>query len=125
MNHLPFVVAHHVAKHAVAAHVIKHGGAVAHSAAGHLAASHAGAMHASSIAKVSAHGAVASKHMATGAAAKHAVVHSAHGTLTPASGQVIKAVQTKAVIQLKNVAKHRIVTTKPFRPVVPPAPHIS
>ena len=137
MIHFPFV-AHHIAKHAVLAHVAKRVGVTASAAghhaavgqgaamhaAGHAVAGHAVVGHAVAATKVSAHGAIA-QHLASGAAAKHAVVTAAHGTITPASGQVVAGAVTTPVIALRHVAKQAVIATKPFRPVVPKVPFVS
>ena len=138
IHHLPFLMAHKVAKHAVGMHLAKrvgvtasaagHHAAVGHGAAvhaaGHAVAGHAVASHAVAATRVSAHGAIA-QHLASGAAAKHAVVTAAHGTITPASGHVIAGAVTKPVIAVKHVAKQAIIASKPFRPIVPKVPFVS
>jgi hypothetical protein len=133
IHHLPFLMAHKVAKHAVGMHVANRVGMAASAAGHHAAVGHGAAMHAAGHAvagravaatKVSAHGAVA-QHLASGAAAKHAVVTAARGTITPASGHVTAGALTKPVIPLKHVAEQAIIASKPFRPVVPKAPFVS
>ena len=123
MHHFPLLVAHHVAKHAVAAHVAAHAGSAGIGHA-HLSAGHAAIAHASAVTKLPAHGMIATKHMASGAAARHATVASAHGTVTPVSGHVIGAAQPKPVVAIKHVAKNRIIRAKPFKPVLPAVPRV-
>ena len=129
IHHLPFLMAHKVAKHVgMAASAAGHHAAVGHGAAmqatGHAVAGHVVASHAVAATKVSAHGAIV-QHLASGAAAKHAVVTAAHGTITPASGQVVAGAVTKPVVAVPHVAKQAIIASKPFRPVVPKVPFVS